>query len=175
LGSIFPESENIPAGAVRYAPSTATQGEGGSVVTLAASDGAPLLQFSGTARGDLDYAGEIVPVAGDSATARLLRIAGPGEDWSGPSWMTDQPDGAAATSPPAPTGDPAADDRAMADLMNMLIGSITGGVTGDAPVTSAVSARLRHLRAIPVDLQGLPAETLIALILPFAPVGRAAP
>ena len=39
LGSIFPEIENIPAGAVRYAPSTATQGEGGSVLTLAASDG----------------------------------------------------------------------------------------------------------------------------------------
>ena len=39
LGSIFPQVENIPAGAVRYAPSTATQGEGGAVLTLAASDG----------------------------------------------------------------------------------------------------------------------------------------
>ena len=144
-------------------------------LTLAASDGTPLLQFSGTARRDLDYAGEIVPVAGDSATARLFRIAGPGEDWSGPSWMTDQPDGAAATSPPAPTGDPAADDHAMADILGTLIDSIIGAGAGDPPMTPAVSPRLRHLGAVPVDLQGLPADALMPLILPFGPFGQAAP
>lgn len=147
-------------------------------LTLAATDGTPLLRFSGTARGDLDYAGDMVAVAGGSVSARLLRIAGPGEPWSGPAWMTGHGNGAAATTTPMPApadDDPASDDRAMADLMDMLIGSITGASAGDAPVASAVSARLRHLRAIPVDLQGLPAEALIALILPFAPVGRAAP
>jgi hypothetical protein len=42
-------------------------------------------------------------------------------------------------------------------------------------MTPTASPRLHHLGAVPVDLQGLPAEALMPLILPFGLFGQAAP
>ncbi|WP_019953367.1 OmpA family protein [Yoonia vestfoldensis] len=138
-------------------------------LTLASVDGTPLLQFTGTPTADVEYVGEVIPVGGGAAVgASLSRIAGPGEDWSGPLWMTGEaedvtdalPDGHAA--PDALRGDPQAEDRAMADLLGALIETMAKD--GIAP---AASPTLAPLGAQSLDLQGIPADVLIDLIVPF--------
>lgn len=139
-------------------------------LTLAASDGTPLMQFSGAASGDIDFVGDVAPVDGDSVATRLSRVAGPGEAWSGPPWMTGDSSGTDAamqmgqTALAGLTADLTEEDRAVAEIMGALIGTVTDTA---APQQGTSSPNLVGLDAKPVDLQGLPAAALIELIVPF--------
>ena len=154
--------------------------DGALSLTLAAADGTALLEFDGTASGDIDYFGAITPVTDPSATVgtRLTRVAGPGEDWSGAPWMTGQSDGMAAAMQMGQAalddmfGDLGADDRAMAEIMGALMGAVAGAASDPAHAQTASSARLAPLDARTVDLQGIPADAVIEMIVPFQDIRR---
>lgn len=139
-------------------------------LTLAAADGTPLMRFRGAESGQTVYVGEIAPVDGPSLSVSLSRVAGPGEPWSGPSWMTTEATGDTATGllPLQPAtdgaqGDFSPEDRALAELLGTLMGTVTDD---QAQNSQAQSPTLAPLGGRSVDLQGLPAERLIDLILP---------
>jgi len=147
-------------------------------LTLTAPDGTPLLSFDGQASSDIDYFGVVTQAGttGDAIDTRLMRMAGPGEDWDGPPWMTGQADGmeAALLMGQAALGDLVGDldgeDRAMAEIMGALMGAVTGaGAEMQAP---PASPNLADLGGRTVDLQGIPADALIELIVPFQDVTR---
>ncbi|MBQ2261407.1 MAG: OmpA family protein [Loktanella sp.] len=149
--------------------------DGSLSLTLAAPDGTPLLNFTGEIIGDIDYFGAVTPASGDgdATGTRLTRVAGPGEDWDGPPWMTGQPDGMAAAMQigQAALGDMLGDldgeDRAMAEIMGALMGAVAGVGTEPAHAQGATSPNLAGLGAKTVDLQGIPADALVEMIVPF--------
>lgn len=138
-------------------------------LTLAAGDGTPLLRFKGVASADMAYQGDMVPVGGSPVAVVLARIAGPGEDWTGPEWMTGADD---RTTGALPLGQSAldglqGDERAVAELLGALMGTVAGAGVDPAAPAARLSPTLAPLGGVPVDLQGMPAEALMDLILPF--------
>lgn len=142
-------------------------------LTLADSDGTPLLQFTGAASGDIDFFGDVAPVDGDSVAARLSRVAGPGEEWSGPPWMTGNASGMDAAMQMGQAAmtemmvDLNEEDRAVVEIMGALMGTVANTAT---PQQGTSSPNLTGLGAKPVDLQGMPAAAVIELIVPFQEV-----
>lgn len=148
---------------------TGRRDDGTLALTLAAADGTPLLRFTGAENGQTAYFGDIAPVEGAILPVSLSRVAGPGEAWSGPPWMTSETTGNTAAGPPAQPinsdkqDDLVAEDRALAELLGTLMGTVTGD---PAQAQRAQSPTLAPLGGRSVDLQGLPAAQLIDLILP---------
>jgi outer membrane protein OmpA-like peptidoglycan-associated protein len=148
-------------------------------LTFATADGTALMVFTGTASGGgIDYFGdlELASGQGDAYGTRLLLQAGPGEDWSGPGWMTGDPDGMEAAMLMGQAtiadlmGDLDGDDQAMAEIMGALMGAFAGSGGDSAPPLA--SPNLQGLNAQPVDLQGIPAEAMMELILPFQEIAE---
>jgi hypothetical protein len=154
--------------------------DGALTLTLARGDGTALATFAGSSGGDISFDGELTSTesGSDPIATRLSRVAGPGEDWAGPPWMTNAGDGSSAAvragqvGMPHTANDLPAEDRAIAEIMGTLIGTVTGSVIDPASYGTTASVTLAPLDPKTVDLKGLPSDAIIDLIVPYQDVGR---
>lgn len=139
-------------------------------LTLVGPDGVTGLVFSGTEYGSDAFRG-MVYLAHSPLTpplgAIVNRIAGPGEAWDGPPWMTGAPDGMEAALQMGAQaldgllGDLGGDDRAMMEMLGAMMGAMAGG-SGQAPAPdSRMSAALDGTL-----IEGLSAADALTLIAP---------
>lgn len=139
-------------------------------ITMAASDGAVGMVFSGTEYGSNAYRGMVnlahSPLS-RSTGAIIHRVAGPGEDWDGPDWTKGRPDRMAAAMQMGAQamqgilGNLSGEDRAMVDRLGAMMGSMAGGGGQASVPASAISAALDG-----TIVEGLSAEDALILIAP---------
>jgi len=143
-------------------------------ISMSGPDGAAGLVFTGTAYGDAAYRGtaSVMPSALTPPTGAIVaRIAAPGEDWDGPPWMKGQPDGMEAAMQMGAQalqgllGDLQGEDRAMAELLGTIMGTMGGaGAQRPAPDAVAASPAVTALQGTIID--GLSADEALGLIAP---------
>lgn len=145
--------------------------EGRLGLTMAGADGATGLIFTGEAYGADAYRGTLIQSHAplEPATAAILRrIAGPGEAWDGPAWMTGAPDGMEAALQMGQQalqdilGDLQGEERAVAEMLGQVMGAM-GGAAPSAPEATP-SAEMTALEGIPIE--GLGAGEALILLAP---------
>lgn len=140
-------------------------------LSLVASDGMAMV-FSGAPWGGDAWRGQLMGSLGSAMqpVGAILRLeARPGEDWSGPPWMTGAPEGMAAAlgmGAAALEGLLSGDgfdgnDRAMLEMLGALMG---GGAAPAAPDPAAPSPQMRALGG--TALADLDAEEALILFAP---------
>jgi hypothetical protein len=142
-------------------------------LVMAGPDNGSGLVFSGMAFGADAYRGTVylahAPLAPPTA-AIVRKVAGPGEEWDGAPWMKGETDGMAAAlqmgqqAMQGLLGDLTGEDRAMAERLGAMMGTLSGGAGAAAPAQAAASPAMAGLEGQLLD--GVSAEEALTLIAP---------
>lgn len=145
--------------------------EGETLTLMLAASADAALVFTGGAFGGDAYRGA-VELVGAPTGAILRKVAGPGEDWSGPPWMTGAPDGMDAALALGAgalqdiVADLEGDDAMMADMLASMLGAMSGAPADVTAAASTTSPEITDLGGRAIDLGGLPAEALLEFLRP---------